>query len=88
MKLSIDVDCTPQEAREFLGLPEIKPMQDAVMADLQERMRSQVASMDPETLIKTWLPAGLQGLEQMQKAFWSHLAKGDADRGGSGGKSD
>lgn len=85
MKISIDVDCTPQEAREFLGLPEIKPMQDAVMADLQERLRSQVASMDPETLIKTWLPAGLQGLEQMQKAFWSHLAKGGGDRGGSGG---
>jgi hypothetical protein len=27
-------------------------------------------------MVKTWLPAGLQGLEQMQKMFWSTLAKG------------
>ena len=26
MKITVDVDCTPEEARAFLGLPDVKPM--------------------------------------------------------------
>ena len=33
---------------------------------------------DPETLIKTWLPASLQGFEQFQKMFWT--AVGDSGK--------
>jgi hypothetical protein len=32
--------------------------------------------MDPETLIKTWMPAGVQGMEQLQKMFWSQFSGG------------
>ena len=56
MKFTIDVDCTPEEARAFLGLPDVKAAQDAVMGDIEERMRASLAAMDPETLLKTWLP--------------------------------
>lgn len=34
MKITIDVDCTPDEARRFLGLPDVAPMQEALMAQL------------------------------------------------------
>lgn len=78
MKISIDVDCTPDEARTFLGLPDVKPMQDAMMAEIQNRMMANLQAMEPETLFKTWLPAQVQGLEQMQKFFWSQFAKGAA----------
>ncbi len=74
MKIKIDIDCTPDEARTFLGLPDVRPMQEALIVQLQERMAANLAAMDPETLIKTWMPIGLQGLEQMQKAFWSQLS--------------
>lgn len=73
MKIKIDIDCTPDEARAFFGLPDIKPMQDALVAQLQEKIAANLAAMDPETLLKTWLPMGLQGFEQMQKAFWSQM---------------
>jgi hypothetical protein len=76
MKISIDVDCTPEEARAFLGLPEVAPMQAAVMEKIQEQLMANLAAMDPETLFKIWLPAGLQGIEQLQKAFWSQFAGG------------
>jgi hypothetical protein len=78
MKISIDVDCTPDEARTFLGLPDVKPMQDAMMTEIQNRMMANLQAMEPETLFKTWLPAQVQGLEQMQKFFWSQFAKGAA----------
>lgn len=74
MKITIDIDCTPDEARHFLGLPDVKPMQDAMMQEIQERMRANLQAMDPETMLKTWLPAGIQGMEQMQKMFWSQMA--------------
>lgn len=78
MKISIDVECTPEEARTFLGLPDVKPMQDAMMTEIQNRMMANLQAMEPEALFKTWLPAQVQGLEQMQKFFWSQFAKGAA----------
>ena len=74
MKINIDIECTPQEARSFLGLPDVEPMQKAMMQQTQDRMMQYLDGMDPETLLKTWLPAGIQGWEQIQKAFWSQLA--------------
>ncbi len=74
MKITIDVDCSADEAREFLGLPDVKPMQDAMMQEIQDRMMTSLQSMQPEMLMKTWLPAQTQGLEQLQ-SFWSQFMK-------------
>ena len=82
MKIKIDIDCTPEEARSFFGLPDVKPMQEALITQLQERMTANLAAMDPETMIKTWMPMGLQGLEQMQKAFWSQMSQAAGPAGG------
>ncbi len=85
MKIRIDVDCTPEEARTFLGLPDVAPMQEAIVEEIRKRMMSGLEAMDPETLMKTWMPLGLQGLEQAQKMFWSQLGKTAADDKGKAG---
>ena len=77
MKIHIDIDCTPEEARTFMGLPDVAPRQDAVMKEMQDRMMAAMRSMDPETLMKTWLPAGISNLEQMQKMFWQQFGGAD-----------
>jgi len=83
MKITIDVDCTPEEARAFLGLPDVAPMQAAVMEELRKRMSAGLEAMDPETLMKTWMPLGLHGLEQAQKMFWSQMSQAaGGDKGG------
>ena len=78
MKIHVDIDCTPDEARRFLGLPDVTPMQTAVMEELQNRMLAGLQAMDPEQLMQTWmqgvLPAGLQSWDQMQKAFWAQMS--------------
>lgn len=74
MKIRIDIDCTPDEARTFLGLPDVKPMQEALLRDMQERMSASLNAMDPESLLKTWMPGGYQGVEQLQKMFWNNMA--------------
>ena len=76
MKIKLDIDCTPQEARQFLGLPDVAPMQDALVKQVQDRLMANLSAMDPETLVKTWMPVGLQGLEQLQRMMWSQMGVG------------
>ena len=61
MKISIDVDCTPEEARRFMGLPDVAPVQSAVMEEIQKRMMEGLAAMEPEQIMKVWLPTGIKG---------------------------
>jgi len=69
MKITVDVDCSPEEARAFLGLPDVKPMQAALMQEIEERMTASLRAMQPDELLKLWLPANLKGYEQMADAF-------------------
>jgi uncharacterized protein DUF6489 len=80
MKITFDIDCTPQEARTFLGLPDVEKMQENLVNHMQEKMMESMSGLDPETMMKTWMPAGLQGMEQMQKMFWSQFSKPDDDK--------
>ncbi len=74
MKIKFDIDCTPEELRGFFGLPDVKPMQQELMKEVAERLRANVKALDPETMLKTWLPAGLKGFEQLQKMFLNQMA--------------
>jgi len=78
MKVTFDVDCTPEEARTFFGLPDVRAMQDAVIKKAEERLLANLDAMSPEALFRQWLPAGLQGMEQMQKMFWANFQSGKA----------
>jgi len=71
MKFTIDIDCTPEEAREFLGLPDVRPLQAALMTELEQQMRQAVAASSPEALLKQWFNIVPLGMEQMQKAMGS-----------------
>jgi len=75
MKLKFDIDCTPEELRGFFGLPEVKPMQDRLMAELEERMRANLKALAPEAMMQTWLPASLKGWEQLQELFFSQMGR-------------
>ena len=68
MKIHSDIDCMPEEARTFLGLPDVSVLQADVVAKLRERLLANVDSMDPETRLKTWMPAGAEGWEKMGAA--------------------
>jgi hypothetical protein len=80
MKLSIDIECTPEEARQFFGLPEVSTMQAELMQAVSERMREAVLQSEPQALLKTWLPSDMEGWEKLQRMFWS------AATGQAGGK--
>ena len=74
MKINVEIDCTPEEARAFFGLPDVAPMQERLMKDVEEQMVAAMRSMEPDALMKTWLPASMQGFESLQKMFWSAMS--------------
>ncbi len=78
MKVTIDIDCTPQEARTFLGLPNIEPMQDELIAQLRDQLSKTLATTDPEALLKVWLPESIKGFSQIQEQFWRQFMTGMA----------
>jgi hypothetical protein len=55
MKVNVEIDCTPLEARQFLGLPDVQPMQVAVMEKLQNQMMDNIQKVSPEALMQSWL---------------------------------
>jgi hypothetical protein len=73
MKVTMNVECTPEEARQFLGLPDIAPLQEQMMADLQQRMTESMRNLDPETFMKTWMPLTMQSWAEMQKNFLAQM---------------
>lgn len=73
MKFTVDVDCTPDEARQFLGLPNIAPVQDRVMKELEKKMLENIQTLDPEAFIKTWMPLTMESWGEMQKMFLGQM---------------
>jgi hypothetical protein len=82
MKVSISVDLSPEEARRFLGLPDVTSANEALVEAMQAKLAENVAKLDAENLMKLWFPGGIQGMEQMQKAFWSRFAGGAGTKKG------
>ncbi|HZT89064.1 MAG TPA: DUF6489 family protein [Stellaceae bacterium] len=76
MKIKLDLDCTPEELRSFFGLPDVRSMQEQLLREVQERMSAGLKSLDPETMLKMWLPAGLKGFEQLQEMFFRQAGGG------------
>jgi hypothetical protein len=54
MKVNVEIDCTPLEARQFFGLPDVQPMQNAVMEKLQHQMTANIEKVSPEALMQSW----------------------------------
>lgn len=80
MKVNLDIDCTPEEARKFFGLPDVEPMQQAIMQEIQKKMMDNVEGLDAENMMKNWLPTSMKGFDQMQNMFWSSFNKDKSDK--------
>ena len=81
MKVSFDIDCTPEEARRFLGLPDVTPVNEAVVEELTKRAAEMAQNMDADKMMEQWMSAGVQGLGDMQKAFMDQFAKAQGPAG-------
>ena len=69
MKVNVEIDCTPLEARQFFGLPDVQPMQTAVMEKLQQQMMANIEKVSPESLMQSWFTFDPKIAERFQDMF-------------------
>lgn len=67
MKINVEVDCTPEEARRFMGLPDLTPVHEAYVSQLVDMAKNGVSSDALETMMKSWAPMGDAGFKLWQK---------------------
>lgn len=75
MKVNIEIDCEPAEARAFLGLPNVEPLNDHLVAEMQKRMTDNMAAMQPDELMKSWTSFGLQAQDQFRRLMESAVTR-------------
>jgi len=64
MKVKIDIDCTPAEARAFFGLPDVTVLNDTMVKEMASRMQENISSLEPDALMKNWMNVGGQMQDQ------------------------
>ncbi len=73
MKVTINVECSPEEARAFLGLPDVGPLQNSMLDQMKSQMQKATAAMEPEVMLKALFPLQSEGMADLQKAFWGQF---------------
>jgi hypothetical protein len=76
MKMTIEIDCTPQEARAFLGLPDVTALNEKLVEEMQSRMTANMAMLSPDELIKNWTAFGVGAQEQFRNLMGAAVDAG------------
>jgi len=63
MKFNVDVECTPEEARAFLGLPDMKPIHDMYIQAVMDTMSGQANLEQMERMFRGLSPLGDAGMK-------------------------
>ena len=74
MKMTIEVDCTPEEARRFLGLPDVSGLNDHLVQEMSKRIDANISLLSPEEFMKNWMSFGTGAQEQFRKMMESGLS--------------
>lgn len=76
MKFHIDVEASPSELRQLMGLPDLEGLQQRMLDDIQARMDQGAEGYDPLGLMQPYLKSSLAGMDLMQRLFAAGLAGG------------
>ena len=79
MKLNVEVDCTPEEARRAVGLPDLAPIHERYIAMMLETMGGAVNPEMLETMMKSWAPMGEASLTMWRRLFDSGMGASKRD---------
>ncbi|MBU3031472.1 DUF6489 family protein [Paracoccus marinaquae] len=84
VKIVVEMDLTPLEARELMGLPDLQPMQKAVMAKIEQKVLEQAEKLSPEGMLRTWFSG--EGTEFLSNMLGGFMSQGRGRGGSAAGK--
>ena len=69
MKVTVDFDCTPEEARRFMGLPDLTPVHQAYVERMQKAVTDSFTPDGMTELMKSWGPMSDANLNLWRTMF-------------------
>ena len=81
MKFNVDVECTPEEARAFLGLPDLKPIHDMYIQAVMDTMSGQANLEQMERMFRGLSPLGDAGMKMFSNLMDIGLGAAGAGSG-------
>lgn len=69
MKITVDVDCTPEEARRFMGLPDMTAIHEAYIDKMRKMIDEGVTPDALESMMRSWMPMGEAGMNLWRTMF-------------------
>ncbi len=67
MKVTIELDCTPNEARSFFGLPDVTGLNEHLVKEMKNRVDANLNLLQPEELMRNWMSFGGQAQETFMR---------------------
>ncbi len=67
MKMNIEIDCSPEEARRLLGLPDVTPANEAYVENMTKMLKGAPNLDQLQELGKQIAPMGQMGLQMFQQ---------------------
>ncbi len=70
MKISFDIDCTPEEARRLFGLPDLTAVNELIASELERRTEENLDTLaDPKAFWDRAISSGFGGMDALAEAF-------------------
>lgn len=88
MKVHVEIDCTPEEARTFMGLPDVSKANSVYVDTMTKAMKGVTSPDQLQDIAKSMAPMGQMGLKMFQNFVEGSMAAGAAAKGRSSGKKD
>lgn len=80
MNINVSIDCTPEEARRFMGLPDMAPIHELYLSKLRETVTEGASPEFMEKLVRTWAPMGEVGFGAWKQLIDQMTGVGTAKR--------
>lgn len=80
MKVNINIECTPEEARAFMGLPDVSTLNAQLVDEMSKRMVGNLDAMEPEALMRNWMTLGGEWQKQMMALMSQAGSSSSEDR--------
>jgi hypothetical protein len=85
MKVQIEIDCSPEEARRFMGLPDVDKANEVYVDAFAKAMKGASNVDQLQEYAKQLAPMGQAGFKVFQQ-FMESARKASAEQPGTGGK--
>ncbi len=75
IKMEIEVEATPKEVRDTMGLPDVQAVQERIIAKIEKKAMDVLSDYDPTKILSIFLPEGFRLTESMQKMVMDSIPK-------------